>query len=283
MRILVVGSNCAKLAVHLMKEQPGVEWHTITSFSNSLELYAPFHPVLCKDFKEVDVPDKESIGLCLDVIAKSFVDRPWTNAKLTSTKHLIVVTSTPTTLLPKSILDTFERIYIGKTDKVDKQSLHYSLLTRFEPNKTFVEFKNIVKNLDPSTFVHIKTGDKNLLYFKLEDGMETKETKKEAKETKENTDSIVSSTQNIEIELDLVVDSATQPQDVLTNLQSMIQNDLITSMIHSFKITKDDTKHRVKCIVHVLRFRQDLFASLSLNMLLSLRDAGMILRGSILV
>lgn len=320
MRVLVVGPTTsinASLACHVLRvlksECPGVVWNVITSYQTSLDLYQACPNVTSvtafKDLKEDEVDQGQ--GLVIEVLASSFFEKSWVKQRLREGSDLVVVSSSPVTSMDKSLLATFDRVYMTKTTAADKQSQYYTLFVDTAKH-SFGEFKKLIKGIATNQYARVNMEHGHPSQIEVETYVAAWEKPvqdasiatvsavggaapaaaaaatpasrpKAVTVDRPSAAEAVAQTNRVELWLCMTTAPNVALDDVVVNLKAMLGNELIASMVHQLLYSKDDGTRRVDVYVQVFEQRQDLFASLALNILQSLRGAGIIAQGSLVI
>jgi len=311
MRVLVVGPSTsinASLACHVLRtlksECSGVVWNVITSYQTSLDLYQACPNVSSvtafKDIKEDETDQGQ--GLLIEVLASSFFEKSWVKQRLREGTDLVVVSASPVTLMDKSILETFDRVYMTKTAAADKQSQYYTLFVDTS-KQTFGDFKKLIKGMATNQYARVNMTRGRAGQIEVETYVAVWEQPSGsassvptvsaaavplAKPPSVTVDrppeaEAVVNTNRVELWLCMTAAPKVALDDVVINLKTMLGNELIASMLHQSLYSKDDSTRRVDVYLQVFEQRQDLLASLVFNILQSLRGAGIIAQGCIAV
>lgn len=312
MRILVVGPSSplnTSLACHVLRtlkssERSAVEWNVVTSYQNAIDSYQSCPNVASvtafKDLKDDETDSGQ--GLVVEVLAASFFDKAWVKQRLRESSDLLVIASSPVTLMDRSVLESFDRVYLTKTTAADKQSQYFTLFAD-TGKQSFTDFKKTLKGLSTNQFARVtltqgKPGRLEVETYTPLWESPTNEAKASAAPTaapaKERpAPTVVPAPErppgekvasgSVELWLTMTVARDVALDDVVLNLRAMLGNELIASMLHKSLYHPLADEHRLNVYLQVFEQRQDLFASLALNMLQSLRGSGIITQGSLAV
>lgn len=316
MRVLVVGPGTAlntALACHVLRtlRTSPVQWHVITSYQSSVDLYQACPGVTnvtaFKDLKDDETPPDQ--GLVMEVLATSFFEKTWVKQRLKDGHDVLVVATSPVTLVDKSVLDTFDCVYISKTLAADKQSQYYTLFAD-TAKQSFTDFKKTVKGLATNQYARIQMEHGRPSKFEVESypalwdqvgpasaasvapvapavavtGTVAPTTPVAVRHVERPSQAEpVSNTGRVEVWLCLTVAAGVARDDVVTNLKAMLSKDLLASMMHQVLYTTSEDSRRVDVYVQVFEIRQDLFVSLAFNILQALRGVSLITQGALVV
>lgn len=291
MRVLVVGSTSlpnTNVACHVIGSSPEYKWDVVSSFQTSIDQWSGC-PNVVKVTAYKDMKDGEcdpTRGLVIEVKAASFFEKPWVKQRIANAKDLVIVTSSPLGTLEKPVLDSFDKVCISKTSAPDKQMQYYTLFA--DPTKqTAAEFKKVIKDLASDQFALLEKPDRVLQIktFTTAWSVPTAEKKISVPKGGEHTDKPADGLNDgcVELWLCLTVSPGVQLDQAVTELQSMLGNDLIVSMFSKSMYRKHEDDHSVSVYMQVFQQRQDMFSALALNMLQALRASSIITKGSIVV
>lgn len=280
-RKLVVGSspvNNAMLVCSIL-ESESAPATVITSYSNSVLLYKQCprvtQVVTYKDFDEKTIAENGTV--VVDVLASSFLDHPYV-------KRIVKLIVVSTMICNK---EGYSDVFIGKTIGAKKQQLYYSAFVDHS-KQTFEAFSAAVKSLASNQYMTVlgkietcgKTSDKIESIQKIESSPKSEPSLKIEPKPDQNDEA-----KSVSLAFDIAVNPAYKVSDVIMNLKDMLENELVASMIKDFQTESQVLKssQNVTVKLDIYETRQDLFASLGLHMLQSLRTSGMILSGAIRV
>jgi hypothetical protein len=310
MRILITGSGLnfnTSLACFVAAENKDRQWTVVTSYQNSVAMYTnvPNIPkvVTYKDVKDDDIDSLDANhGTIIEVLAQSFFDKPWVSARIKQPLlDLIIVTTSPVSTLDKAMLDQFDHVYITKTTVADKQSQYYTLFVD-TAKTTFTDFKKLLKNLLSTQYVHINRSLKTIetqTYVpawqqpKIEETLEPTvaglppppppPTKVPVMSKLERPKSMAAPATGF-VELWLCLYTSTASDEAVENIRAMLKNELIQTMVGtSLYHQRKEPGSPLNVYLQIAEQRQDLFASLAMNMLQSLRAAGIITQGGLVI
>lgn len=327
MRALVVGPTTTlntSVACHVLRTlhitSPHVVWNVVTSYQLSLDAYQACANVrnvtAFRDLKDEETDDSQ--GLVIEVLASSFFDKAWVRERLRTAPHLLVVTTSPVTFMDKTVLASFEQVYLSKTAAVDKQSQYFTLFADATA-MSFVEFKKAIKGVATNQYgrVVMEQGKPGRLevcdYSPLWDmpgaaATTTTVTTRTPGPTAlkerppaavppppspvpprssgavERPPDTVVEAGRVELWLSMTLHPDCTAETVVDNLRTMLGNTLIESMLQTILYDTSAIKdHRLHVYVQVFEHRQDLFVSLAFNVLQSLRLASFITQGSLVL
>jgi len=158
MRTLILGSSreaATSLGCNCVALSTG-EWEIITSYQSSCAEWSKV-PNVKKVTTYQDLKEEESeskIGLVLEVVAATFFEKPWVKARLEKSDHLIFITSSPVTFVPKTLYSSFHQIFVVKTGVPDKQSQYHTLFVDAKKHP-FPVFKSTLKALENNHYLSI--------------------------------------------------------------------------------------------------------------------------------
>lgn len=274
-RKLVVGSspvNNAMLVCSILESSESAPATVITSYSNSVLLYKQCprvsQVVTYKDFDEKTIAENGGT-VVVDVLASSFLEHPYVKRV-----HKLIVVSTM--ICNK---EGYSDVFIGKTIGVKKQQLYYSAFVD-QSKQTFEAFSAAVKSLASNQYMTVL--GKIETCGKSSAGTTTKKSESIQKTEPSQKPDQNDEAKSVSLAFDITVNPAYKASDVIMNLKDMLENELVASMIKDFN-TESTESQKVLVKLDIYETRQDLFASLGLHMLQSLRTSGMILTGAIRV
>lgn len=316
MRCLIVGSSPVlntSLACHLVRTWPdaSIKWQVITSYQSSIASYTACDSVASvmayKDLGSEEPSRTASSGWLWEVVANSFFEKAWVKQRLRETSSdsgdLLVVSPSPLNYLDKAVLSRFDRVYLTKTGISDKQTQYYTLFAD-SSTVSFDVFKKLLRDLATNEYAFITyTGGQPGPFTKKQYvavweagaaatavAATTTTTRRAAVVAPEPVPAVARpevvtavDAGQVELWLSLQVKPSVTLEDVVTNMRAMLGQELIATMLHTQLYQTHAETHRVQVYVQVFEHRQDLFASLALNMLQSLRQSGLVLQGALVI
>lgn len=297
-RVLVIGTNqhintvVARHVYNWIRNGNGVKWAVVSSHEKVLEEWREEKDLAkmtqAKDWRE---GDEKNVNLIVDqVTAASFYSKTGIKSLIENAGELIFVSANPLHYLPESCLKTFDEVVVAKLTSAERQAQVHAIWLMKKGVISLDTFKNQVKKLDEYRYVRVMDNGGRLEEVVMMNDPAPKSCVSENKsswKTPSKTPSIPSSLprpKSVPVSSSVVerwviveaVDSSRMPQ-IVKKFEEMFATELVRAMFMNG--SKEVGQDKMTYYFQVHAFRQDLFASLAMNVLSALKNDGLIKHG----